>query len=193
MTASQAMASFKARTLSPVELLEELIERAEEVEPKVNAFSYRHFDQALEKAKRAEARFMKSGDDIRPLEDLPIAVKDGAYIKGMPTSSASLAMRYFLAGQHLGPCGAHPGGGGHHPRPQRHPGVLLRGLLSLQIVGGDPQPPEPGIYSGRIIRRQWGLLGCRNRTPGLRFGYRGLHPNPCLLLWRGGLQASPWT
>jgi amidase len=96
MTASQALARFKARTLSPVELLEALIERAEEVELKVNAFSYRHFDQAMEQAKRAEARFMKSGDDIRPLEGLPIAVKDGAYIKGMPTSSASLAMRDFV-------------------------------------------------------------------------------------------------
>jgi Asp-tRNA(Asn)/Glu-tRNA(Gln) amidotransferase A subunit family amidase len=77
-------------------LLEALIERAEEVEPKVNAFSFRHFDQALDQAKRAEARFMKSGDDIRPLEGLPIAVKDAAYIKGLPTSSASLTMRDFV-------------------------------------------------------------------------------------------------
>ena len=43
LPATEAIAQFKAKTLSPVELLDALIKRAEEVEPVINAFTYRHF------------------------------------------------------------------------------------------------------------------------------------------------------
>ena len=39
LSAVEAIQRFKARTLSPVELLEALIQRSEQVEPKINAFS----------------------------------------------------------------------------------------------------------------------------------------------------------
>jgi amidase len=96
LTADEAMARFKARTLSPVELMQAVIRRAEAVEPKINAFPFRYFEEALDKAKQAEARFMKSDDRIRALEGLPIAVKDASYIKGKPTSHASLSMKDFV-------------------------------------------------------------------------------------------------
>ena len=76
LTASEAIARFKAHDLSPVELTQAVIARAEEVEPKINAFTFRHYEEALEKAKAAEARYMKTDGRLRPLEGLPVAVKD---------------------------------------------------------------------------------------------------------------------
>ena len=55
LPATDALERFKEKTLSPVELLDALIRRAEEVDPVINAFTYRHFDEAMDKAKKAEA------------------------------------------------------------------------------------------------------------------------------------------
>ena len=54
-------AEFRARELSPVELVTAVIERAEAVEPVINAFAETFFDQALEQARAAEARYAGQG------------------------------------------------------------------------------------------------------------------------------------
>ena len=96
LPATEAIARFKAKTLSPVELLEALIKRAEEVEPVINAFTYCHFDEAMDKARKAEAKYT-SGKRTRALEGLPIGIKDENFIAGKPTSSGSLIMKDFVA------------------------------------------------------------------------------------------------
>ncbi|MFP6742675.1 MAG: amidase, partial [Alphaproteobacteria bacterium] len=53
--ATEAIAQFKARTLSPVELMDAVIARAEAVEPTINAFAPRYYGEALAKARKAEA------------------------------------------------------------------------------------------------------------------------------------------
>ena len=75
LPATEAIERFKAKTLSPVELLEALIKRSEEVDPVINAFTYRHFDEAMDKARKAEAKYA-SGKRTRALEGLPIGIKD---------------------------------------------------------------------------------------------------------------------
>lgn len=97
LSATEAMARFKARTLSPVELMQAMIHRAETVEPTVNAFTYRHFDEALAKARKAEAKFMKTDGRIRALEGLPVAIKDESSIQGWPLSNGSLVLKDFVA------------------------------------------------------------------------------------------------
>ncbi len=96
LPATEAIDRFKAKTLSPVELLTALIDRAEQAEPVINAFTYRHFDEAMDKASKAEAKYM-SGKRTRALEGLPIGIKDENFIKGKPTSSGSLIMKDFVA------------------------------------------------------------------------------------------------
>jgi amidase len=95
MSATEALSLFRRNQLSPVELLEALIQRAEQVEPRVNAFTFKYFDQALDLAAEAEARYMHGG--ARPLEGLPTAIKDESEIKGWPTSNASLLMQDYVA------------------------------------------------------------------------------------------------
>ena len=47
LPAHEALRRFKARTLSPVELMEAVIARAEAVKDPVNAFTFTHFDEAM--------------------------------------------------------------------------------------------------------------------------------------------------
>ena len=75
LPATEALARFRARELSPVELLDAVIARAEVVEPVVNALCHRFFDEALEQARVAEARYAGRGEPPRPLEGIPVAVK----------------------------------------------------------------------------------------------------------------------
>ncbi|MEE2672250.1 MAG: amidase family protein [Myxococcota bacterium] len=77
LSASEAVAGFEAGTLSPVELVRAVIERAEKVEPLINAFTETFFERALEQAREAEARYRRG--EARPLEGVPLAVKDEAY------------------------------------------------------------------------------------------------------------------
>src|SRR5690349_1836028 len=89
LTATEALARFRAKKLSPVELMEAVIARAEKVQPKLKPYTYTHFDEALELAKKAEAKYAKGGK-TDALEGLPIAIKDESYIAGKPTSFGSL-------------------------------------------------------------------------------------------------------
>ena len=88
LSAVEAIELFQTHKLSPVELMKAVIARAEAVEPRINAFSYRYFEEALQAAHTAEARY-QSGN-ARALEGIPLAVKDEAFIEGKITSNGSL-------------------------------------------------------------------------------------------------------
>lgn len=90
MGAVEALALFKARKLSPVELMQAVIARAEAVESKVNLFADTYYDEAMDLARKAEAKYARPGARLRPLEGLPVAIKDENRLKGKWTSSGSL-------------------------------------------------------------------------------------------------------
>ncbi|MCB8945350.1 MAG: amidase [Ardenticatenaceae bacterium] len=88
VTAVQAIQRFKEKTLSPVELMQAVVARAEAVEPQINAFAFTYFEEAMAAAKVAEERYMRGEE--RPLEGIPLAVKDEPLIVGKITSNGSL-------------------------------------------------------------------------------------------------------
>ena len=96
MSATEAIKQFKARKLSPVELVQAVIDRATAVEPAINAFAQTFFDEALMQAKAAEARYL-GGKPTRPLEGLLVAVKEEAPITGHKNTLGSLALRDMVA------------------------------------------------------------------------------------------------
>jgi Asp-tRNA(Asn)/Glu-tRNA(Gln) amidotransferase A subunit family amidase len=91
-TATEISALFRKRKLSPVEYMAAVIERAEKTQKKVNAFTFTHYDEAMDLAKQAEAKFMRRDARVGALEGLPIAVKDESWIAGKPTSYGSLTV-----------------------------------------------------------------------------------------------------
>lgn len=96
MSATEALKRFRSRELSPVELMAAVIARAEAVEPHINAFGDRYFDEALEAARRAEARYQGRGPRPRALEGLPIAIKEETPVKGQRATQGSLIYKDYV-------------------------------------------------------------------------------------------------
>jgi Asp-tRNA(Asn)/Glu-tRNA(Gln) amidotransferase A subunit family amidase len=99
LPATEAQRLFRAQKLSPVELTKAIIARAENVEPGINAFAETFYDQALDKAEQAEARYAGRGEPPRPLEGLLVAVKEEAPISGQRNTLGSLPLRDVVADQ----------------------------------------------------------------------------------------------
>jgi len=89
LTAKEAKAAFESKELSPVELMNAVIARCESVNPRVNAITYSFFDEALEKAKEAEKRYGSKNGNPRPLEGIPLAIKDLHPVEGQITTWGS--------------------------------------------------------------------------------------------------------
>lgn len=96
LTAQEAIEGFTDKSLSPVELMEATIARAEAVQETLRPFTYTHYDEAMDQARAAEARYAK-GAPRGPLDGLPIGIKDESYIAGKPTSGGSLILKDFVA------------------------------------------------------------------------------------------------
>src|SRR3982750_1887557 len=96
LPASEALAHFRARDLSPVELLDAVIARADAVEPTVNALCHERFEAAREEARAAEARYMGGGEP-RALEGIPLAIKEEEEVAGQPWTQGSLIYKDLVA------------------------------------------------------------------------------------------------
>src|SRR5690348_2712744 len=102
LSATDALRLFRSRELSPVELLDSVIARSEEVEPSVNALCHRFFDEARAQARDAEARYMARGEAPRPLEGIPTAIKEEEEVAGQPWTQGSLIYKDTIA-EHSSP------------------------------------------------------------------------------------------
>ena len=78
---------FRARTLSPVELITVLLRRIERLDPTLHAFVTVTPDRAMTDAKAAEFAIAR-GDD-RPLLGIPVAYKDLYATRGIRTTAGS--------------------------------------------------------------------------------------------------------
>jgi len=93
LPATEVLARFRARALSPVAYLDALIARAEAVNPLINAYTETYFDEARVAAKRAAVVYADSRQTPLPLEGLPIAVKDAQRVAGKRTTQGSLVLK----------------------------------------------------------------------------------------------------
>jgi len=98
LSAVDALRMFRSRELSPVELMQAVLDRADEVEPTINAFAETFHERAIEQARAAEATYAGSGAP-RPLEGIPVAVKEEAPIAGQRNTLGSLPLRDVVADQ----------------------------------------------------------------------------------------------
>lgn len=96
MPASEALRLFKAKKLSPFELMQATVRRAEATRTTINSLTYTYFEEAMDLAKKAEAKYAKAAR-TGGLEGLPIGIKDESYIKGKPTSHGSLLTKDHIS------------------------------------------------------------------------------------------------
>lgn len=97
--ATELLARFRSRSLSPVEVLESLLSRIEQVGPSVNAVGDVYAEEALAHAREAERRYRGDGSVARPLEGLPLAVKDELELAGKRTTFGSLLFEHAISEQ----------------------------------------------------------------------------------------------
>ncbi|MFA5580727.1 MAG: amidase [Paracoccaceae bacterium] len=87
-TIAEAGALFRARKLSPVELLQHCMNQIERWDGELNSFLHISRERALRDARAAERRIL-GGDALGPLDGIPIAHKDVIDTKGIPTTGHS--------------------------------------------------------------------------------------------------------
>lgn len=82
---TQAANAIAAKKLSPVDLMQALLQRIERLDPKLNAFIQLDADAALAAAQAAETEIAAG----RPLHGVPVGIKDIIDVAGLPTTCHS--------------------------------------------------------------------------------------------------------
>ena len=88
LTAIELTQRIRSRSVSCVEVMEAHLCQIERVNPQVNAIVTLAPEQALERARAADAALQR-GNDVGPLHGLPVAHKDLVQTKGMRTTFGS--------------------------------------------------------------------------------------------------------
>ena len=96
-SAVELQGKIAARELSCVELLKSHLDRIEQVNPAVNAICTLVPEMAFAQAEEADAR-LATGAPARPLEGLPVAIKDLAETKGIRTTFGSPLFKDHVPG-----------------------------------------------------------------------------------------------
>jgi Asp-tRNA(Asn)/Glu-tRNA(Gln) amidotransferase A subunit family amidase len=78
-----------SKEISPVELTESHLRRADELDPQLGIFITRISDQAMDVAREAEAAVMR-GDELGPLHGIPVPYKDTEPMAGVRWTHGSL-------------------------------------------------------------------------------------------------------
>lgn len=95
MDAVTLAGEIRAKNLSPVEVVDAVLERMELLDPTLHAFCTPTQDLARESARMLESRIM-AGDDIGPLAGVPLGIKDLVCTQGIPTTSGSNLYKDFV-------------------------------------------------------------------------------------------------
>src|SRR5271154_6400779 len=87
-TIGELSRKIRDRSISPVELTHDCLDRIERLNPTLNAFITVTAESALERARLAEREIYR-GHYLGPLHGIPIGLKDIIDVAGVPTTAAS--------------------------------------------------------------------------------------------------------
>ena len=152
-SATELMRRYRAGEISPVDVVQNSLDRIEEVNGILNCFCFTYPEEALQKAKTAEQ--MLASGNARPLEGIPLAIKDFTPTKGKVTTRGSRLLQDWI--------------------PDWNPVLVERLEAAGAIMVGKTNTPEFAT-SGFTDSPLWGIT--RNpwdtsRTPGGSSGGSG--------------------
>ena len=96
LTIAELGRAYRRRDLSPVEVVNALLERIRIADRHLNSFILVTAEEALNASRKAERAFLQ-GEGSPPLLGVPVAVKDIIDIEGHPTTCASPILRDVVA------------------------------------------------------------------------------------------------
>lgn len=110
LPATELASRYRARTLSPVDVVRAVHARVDAVNPRLNAVVARRDEAVLAEAQASAQRFA-AGRPLGPLDGVPITVKDSLYWRDLPTTYGTAALRHHRPGHdELAATRAHAGG-----------------------------------------------------------------------------------
>ena len=89
---------IRAKRVSPVELIDAQLKRAQALHPKLNAFVHLDRDGARQQARAAEAAVIR-GDSLGALHGIPLTVKSCIDVDGWPCPAGSVLRKDYIARQ----------------------------------------------------------------------------------------------
>ena len=95
LTATELIQLYRTGQASPVEAMQQVLERVERVDPILNAFILVDADAGMDAARVSEARWMAhraTGAPVGAVEGVPTSIKDILWTKGWPTLRGSRAI-----------------------------------------------------------------------------------------------------
>jgi Asp-tRNA(Asn)/Glu-tRNA(Gln) amidotransferase A subunit family amidase len=94
LPAADLVASYQAKTLSPVEATQAVLARIARLNPVLNAFVLVDEEGALASARAAEKAY--ASGSAGPLAGVPLSIKDLTETRGMRTTKASIALKDWV-------------------------------------------------------------------------------------------------
>jgi amidase len=94
--ASELVALYRRRKVSPVEVVQAVLKRIEKVNPALNAYCTVAGEQALAAARRATAAIGRKGATLGPLHGVPVSIKDLTPTKGIRTTWGSKIHEHYV-------------------------------------------------------------------------------------------------
>jgi aspartyl-tRNA(Asn)/glutamyl-tRNA(Gln) amidotransferase subunit A len=193
---------YRARELSPVELMDAVAARIERSQPLLNAFTTLSLDRARDEAALAERRF--AAGDERPLEGIPLGVKDlldtervrttygsSIFDRHVPRADAEAVRRAREAGAIVvGKTGTHEFAWGitcenPHHGPCRNPWDTER------ISGGSSGGSAVALAAGLVALAIGTDTGGSIRIPAAFCGITGLKPTYARVSTTGTFPLAP--
>ena len=95
MPALEMAEAIREKRLSPVEVVDAILSRIDELNPKLNAYCTVLPEDARKQAKEAEALVIK-GKKLGPLHGVPVSVKDLIFTRGVRTTFGSRIYENFV-------------------------------------------------------------------------------------------------
>jgi len=96
LTVKEALALLKNKEITSLELVTSCLNRMEEMEPTINAFTFINKDDALKQAENIDNRRSK-GEKLGKLAGIPYSLKDVYNTKGLPTTSGSAMLKDYIS------------------------------------------------------------------------------------------------
>ena len=93
-SATELARRYRIKEISPVEVIQNSLDRIDEVNKSLNCFCFTYPEEALAKARAAEQAFVTG--NARPLEGIPLAIKDFTPTRGKVTTRGSRLLENWV-------------------------------------------------------------------------------------------------